>query len=495
MTRAGYFPRLLSWLAVVVGLLISLSLSLQVEQRASSSSSSSWPNGPLVTSGRWITDVTGGKITYAGINWPGSLETMIPEGLQYQSIETIVSKVKEEGMNVIRLTYATEMVDQYYEKGEEKDVTIQKAFIDALGEEDGRAVYDMVVRNNPSFGPETTRLQVYDAIAAECARQEIYLHLDNHVSKAIWCCTPLDGNSWWGDTYFDADNWKRGLSFMAERGRKWPALVSMSLRNELRPPLTNILVSGTYSWEVWYKYMRQGADAVHSANPDVLIFLSGLDTDSDLKPVVQGSTLEPGTAKFNRDDFGGYGDDKLVLELHAYDNIIATPNVPCSDITERLFDAGFETLSKNAVNTFPLVMTEFGLPQDADAANNTYITCIMDYFSSQRVGWTIWALSGSYYIRDGTKDADESWGLLSRNWSAWRSPGFISDVLRPAIKASKAPISDDDDDDEPSDGNRGSHTGGSDLGDEDDDSSASILAQSQFVTLVVVAGVGLMSYY
>lgn len=72
-----------------------------------------------------------------------------------------------------------------------------------------------VVKNNPTFGEQTTRLQVFDAVAAECNKQQIYVHLDNHVSKAQFCCTPFDGNSWWQDTYFDAANWTRGLAYMA----------------------------------------------------------------------------------------------------------------------------------------------------------------------------------------------------------------------------------------------------------------------------------------
>lgn len=158
MTRAIYST---SWLAIV-SLLLNLSLSAQTEARAS------WPNGPLVTSGRWITDATGAKITYVGANWPGSLEAMIPEGLQYQSIQAIVSKIKSLGMNAIRLTYATEMIDQYYDNGEQ-DVTMQNAFVAALGQGDGTAIYDNVVANNPSFGPKTTRLQVRGSrAAAQC---------------------------------------------------------------------------------------------------------------------------------------------------------------------------------------------------------------------------------------------------------------------------------------------------------------------------------------
>ncbi|KAL7619707.1 hypothetical protein AAE478_010249 [Parahypoxylon ruwenzoriense] len=119
----------------------------------------SWPNGPFVTSGRWIQDATGSNVTYVGVNWPGSLDTMIPEGLQYQSIESIVSRIKSLGMNTIRLTYATEMIDQYYDNGE-ADIPIQKALTDVLGQGNGMGLYDNIIANNPPFNEETTRLQV-----------------------------------------------------------------------------------------------------------------------------------------------------------------------------------------------------------------------------------------------------------------------------------------------------------------------------------------------
>ncbi|KAK5630330.1 hypothetical protein RRF57_006045 [Xylaria bambusicola] len=469
MERTGHLRWLTSWLAVLSAL-FSLSLSTEIEPRAS------WPNGPLVTSGRWITDATGAKVTYVGINWPGSLETMIPEGLQYQSIEALVSKIKSLGMNVIRLTYATEMIDQYYDN-DEKDITIQQAFVDALGQQDGMAIYEKVVSNNPSFGAETTRLQVFDAIAAECAKQEIYVHLDNHISKAGWCCSPIDGNSWWNDVYFDVNNWGRGLSFMAEHGKSWPNLMSMSLRNELRISLNDTQVASSYNWEDWYKYVRQGADAIHAANPDVLIFLSGLDSDKNLTAVVQGAALQLGTATFNRDDFEGYGDNKLVLELHVYDNILGTPSSDCSEITDRLFNAGFETLTNNATNQFPLVVTEFGFPQNESTATNSYASCLLSYFPSQHAGWMIWVLGGSYYIREGTQDRDEDWGLLSHDGSSWRSSDFVNKLLSPAVNASMAPITDDDDN-------------SSDGGSGDDNSSAIGLRQSQPGVLLILGVLG-----
>ena len=58
--------------------------------------------------------------------------------------------------------------------------------------------------------------QRHDAVAEELNKQQIYIHLDNHISKGMWCCGSTDGNSWWGDTYFSTSNWVRGLSYMAE---------------------------------------------------------------------------------------------------------------------------------------------------------------------------------------------------------------------------------------------------------------------------------------
>ncbi|KAI1459700.1 glycoside hydrolase [Annulohypoxylon moriforme] len=393
-----------------------------------------WPNGPFVTSGRWIQDASGTTVTYVGANWPGSLDTMIPEGLQYQSIESIVLRMADLGMNTVRLTYATEMIDEYYDNGQ-KDITIQKALTDVLGQENGDAVYQKIITNNPTFNDTTTRLQVYGAIAAACAKHEIYVHLDNHISKAGWCCSPLDGNAWWGDQYFDVANWTRGLSFMATHGKSWSNLMSMSLRNELRSPLSNFTFAAqNYNWENWYKYVKEGADAIHSANGDVLVFLSGLNSDQDLSVVVNGTALTPGSATFNKDDFSGYA-DKLVLELHAYDNIFGPGPSDCNTVGSELSNDGFVALTSDAKTEFPVVLTEFGLEQNGTAAQDPYVKCLLNYTSTKNAGWMIWQIGGSYYIREGTQDRDETWGLLTHDWSDWRASDFINGSLAPAVKS------------------------------------------------------------
>jgi hypothetical protein len=121
-------------------------------------SSQCWPDGPLVTSGRWIHNSKGDNVTYAGVNWPGAADVMIPEGLQYASIESIVTGIKSLGMNAIRLTFAIEMIDDILDEG--GDVTLSAAFTRALGSADGTIIYNKVLKNNPQFNSSTSRLQV-----------------------------------------------------------------------------------------------------------------------------------------------------------------------------------------------------------------------------------------------------------------------------------------------------------------------------------------------
>lgn len=203
----------------------------------------------------------------------------------------------------------------------------------------------------------------------------------------------------------------------------------MALRNEPREPTSNpTLSSQSYNWQSWYTYIKQGAAAIHTANPAPLIFLSGLSYDTYITPVVQGTALTPGTGKFSFNDFSGYS-NKLVLELHNYQNSATS----CSSLQSTLNTNGFQALTSSAVNKFPVVMTEFGFAMDATTYQGVYATCLASYLPAQKAGWMIWVLAGSYYIRSGTQDYDESWGLLTHDWSTWRSPNYINGQLIPMV--------------------------------------------------------------
>ncbi|KAM5354894.1 hypothetical protein ACJ41O_001540 [Fusarium nematophilum] len=392
---------------------------------------SNWPNGPFTVDGRWIIDASGTKVNFAGTNWPGHGEVMVPEGLQYRSVQQIVSQIKSLGMNAVRLTYAIEMIDQIYDNDGE-DISLETAFIKGLGETNGTRVLGQVLKHNPSFTNQTTRLEVYDTIAAELARQELHILLDNHMSKGKWCCSGTDGNTWWGDREFDADKWIRGLGYMAKHGKKWTALVAMSLRNELREATDNPeLVKKYYNWQVWYPYVQKGAGAVNAANPDVLVYLSGLGYDTWITPVFRQTALTPGTEVFDKDAFAGYS-DKLVLEIHNYERSIGS----CASLKNNLYTKGFQGMNVSDPATkevFPVQITEFGHLMDATTWHNPYSTCLAEYLPEIKAGWFIWVVVGSYYTRKGVQDDEELWGLLNHDWTDWRNPEYVREQLKPMV--------------------------------------------------------------
>jgi hypothetical protein len=52
---------------------------------------------PFSSSDRWIIDANGENVPVVGVNWPGAADTMLPEGLGYQSIANIVQKLTNTG--------------------------------------------------------------------------------------------------------------------------------------------------------------------------------------------------------------------------------------------------------------------------------------------------------------------------------------------------------------------------------------------------------------
>lgn len=167
--------------------------------------------------------------------------------------------------------------------------------------------------------------------------------------------------------------------------------------------------------------MVEAADVVHEANPDTLIFFSGINSDTYIHPIPLGNDLGGGLT-FNKTAFP-YS-DKIVLELHKYDN----SEPLCSILQLYLDEAGFKALDTNdssVKNVLPVVLTEFGYAQDMKTVQGLYATCIEEYILNAQAGWMMWVLAGSYYTRQGVQDYDESYGKF-----VLASPSGITDKSR-----------------------------------------------------------------
>ncbi len=149
----------------------------------------------------------------------------------------------------------------------------------------------------------------------------------------------------------------------------------MSLRNELRSPDDNAIAKATYNWSTWYNNVVAASSAIHSANSDPLIFLSGLNYDTTLQPITAGTSLDNGKT-FSLGDLSNR--NKIVFELHNYDSSATS----CSSLESGLYAAGYNAMdtssSTTAKNIAPVVMTEFGFLQ-----NSTYLARCLRELSSR----------------------------------------------------------------------------------------------------------------
>jgi hypothetical protein len=157
--------------------------------------------------------------------------------------------------------------------------------------------------------------------------------------------------------------------------------------------------------------MTSAASAVYASNPDILIYFSGLDSDFNIEPAVGGSTLlDPG---FSFDVASYEWAHKLVFEMHEYDEGISD-SCPIYELILEGFGADATTKTGTGSNRAPLVISEWGHDETdaSDAYQSAYSECITQFMVKRQLGWMVWVLAGSYYIRSGVQDSDETYGEL-----------------------------------------------------------------------------------
>lgn len=387
---------------------------------------------PLHTSSRWILDSSNKRFKLKCINWAGHMEANIPEGLQHASVDSISRIISDSGFNCVRLTFSIDMALSKDSKVSESFGTLAArtgAKAGAVNEIWGRVKARNSWIDNASLG------EAFGAVINALGARGIRVILDNHVSRASWCCNLEDGNGWWdkgvpyfanNQQFFNTEKWITGLATMAKFAAAYPAVAGIGLRNEIRetPVLQNR--------EDWFTYITQGAKAVHDANSDLLIAVGGTLSSTD------ASFLR--SRPLDRSPFN----NKIIWEWHQY--TFSPPWIASfknCGIWKSLVGGftGF-LLQQNQAYTGPLWLSEFGFgmaggpPERSgigSADDYNYLKCIVEYVSGNDGDWALWAIQGNYYVRDGQVDRDEPWGLLNTDWTAWRNPA-VRDVLAPLFK-------------------------------------------------------------
>jgi endoglucanase len=133
---------------------------------------------PLSTKGSEIVDANGKHVKLACVNWYGAhMERYVVDGLDVQSIDFIADRIKSLGFNCVRLVYSLDMI-----------------YLNPI-------VSRSAISSNPElFGLKA--MNIFKKVVDVLTSRGIMTILNNHISKAGWCCSTTDGEGlWWTNAY------------------------------------------------------------------------------------------------------------------------------------------------------------------------------------------------------------------------------------------------------------------------------------------------------
>lgn len=340
---------------------------------------------PLHTEGYSILDSAGHPVRLTSVNWYGFDEKeYIAGGLDHAPLAQIIQQIKQIGVNSVRLPWANETLERN---------PLPPAY---------------AISANPQF-KNMHAMEIMDAVITALANAHIMVILDNHVSRADWCCSETDGNGLWYNADYPEDHWLADWKAIAHRYRNQPWVVGADLRNELR---SGAVWGGSNPKLDWHVAAERGGKAVLAGNPRLLIMVEGPDYSTNLA-----------------------GFDKLPVHLPLPNRLVYSPhayydsNHPFSTLEE--MKQGYEALVGYLLHTQPAVplwIGEFGTCQKLDCgANSDWFRLFIRLLQQEpRLSWSYWPLNGTQSSGMTRKyDAMENYGLLSSDYKSIAAPEIV----------------------------------------------------------------------
>ena len=351
---------------------------------------------PLHTNGRQILDSAGHVVRLTSLNWYGFDEKeFVAGGLDHAPIDTIVKQIRAIGVNSVRLPWANETLER------------------------NPVVADYAVKANPKFRGKHA-LGVLDAVVAALARAHIMVILDNHVSRADWCCSDTDGNGLWYTAEYPEERWLADWQTIVRRykNRKW--VVGADLRNELR---SGARWGGDDPRLDWHAASERGGNAVLGANPNLLVMVEGPEYSTD---------------------FTAFG--KLPVTLNIPNRVVYSPHAyaPAGHAFQSYYKlqqaydarAGYLLHMEPGV---PLWVGEFGTCQTLECGDQgPWFRWFVQYLRENELSWSYWPLNGTQSSGQKRKyDEAETYGLLTPDYQHIAAPEIVR--LLQTIEASPQP--------------------------------------------------------
>ena len=333
-----------------------------------------------------------------------------PGGLDRQPMDAISALVRNMGFNCVRLPYSLESV---------------------VDPRPPAAPYEVLAANPGLIGKNS--LELIDEMVDSLTSAGLMVILDEHTSKADWCCDARDGDGLWYTKDYSEGKWISALTMLADRYEMNPLFVGMELRNEIRPVVTRqgVIVPTWGDKNLatdWHAAAERAGNAVLAVNPKLLIVVGGLDFGLDLTGVEEHPVrLAVG--------------EKLVYAAHNY--VWSCPEcMKNRSVFEDKIDRQWGFIMERDIA--PVWLSEIGTPHTDDGF--IYSGALSEYDQLQGRWWS-WlvsylkrkhpGISFGYWTLDGTQSsgrtrfrgAEETYGILNMEWTAPYAAAHLEQVI------------------------------------------------------------------
>ena len=345
------------------------------------------------TSGRQILDSANQPVRIAGINWFGfETSNHVAHGLWSRDYKSMIDQMKSLGYNTIRLPYSDDLF-----KG---------TMPDSINFSSGM--------NSDLQGLNS--LQVMDKIVDYAGADGLKVILDRHRpdssgQSALWYTSTVPESTWIAD-----------LKALATRYLGNPAVIGIDLHNEPHDPACWGCGDTTIDWRL---AAERGGNAVLSVNPNLLIFVEGVQT-------FNGSSYWWGG---NLQGAGQYPvqlsvANRVVYSAHDYATSVASqtwfsdPSFPNN--MAAIWDKNWGYLFNQ--NIAPVWVGEFGTTLQS-TVDQTWLRTLVSYlrptatYGADSFQWTFWSWN---------PDSGDTGGILNDDWTTVNT---TKDAYLASIKA------------------------------------------------------------
>ncbi|GAC1444713.1 MAG: hypothetical protein NVSMB52_04300 [Chloroflexota bacterium] len=329
-----------------------------------------------------IVDAAGIPVHLAGLNWYGFEEhDFVVGGLDYRPYGDILRMMKVLGYNSIRLPFSEELVQR-----------------------------NPLVKKHLGANPELVgmhALDIMDRIIAAAGAYGLSVILDNHRSDAGW--SSQENGLWYTAAYPDSV-FTQDWAFLAKRYASTNVVVGADLRNEPHGAAT--WGSGDPTTD-WHMAAEHTGDAVLQSNPNVLVFVEGVQYYGSFPSYWYGGNLigvatTPISLHFADNSSAR---NRLVYSAHDYgrDNCgigcpWLNPGATYASLAS-IWDQYWGYISSDPAKSYaaPVWLGEFGtcnyqencVSDTVPGSQGQWFVSLIRYISEHHLSWAYWSANGT----------------------------------------------------------------------------------------------------